>query len=107
MDRLGRTLADELQHFITSISAEHLEYFGHDGLGIEPCLRVHRGGAVLIDEYIRKHHAADLQSAIQHPVLGKGLKRVRTETADCTFLDRDEYLMLAREPQQQIDIERL
>src|SRR5207244_2149316 len=69
--------------------------------------RIHGSRRVLIDELIRKYHAANAQALIEQPLLGQFLQDVRTEAANSAFLDRDEHFVLARKARNQIDIEGL
>ena len=48
-----------------------------------------------------------LQPAIERAVLGQRLQHIGAEAADRAFLDGDQHLVLARQPQQQIGVERL
>ena len=62
----------------------------------------------MVDEDIRQYHAANLESrAIERARVAEHLHDLRAETADGAFLDRDEQLMFAREPKDELAIEWL
>ncbi len=50
---------------------------------------------------------ADLEAAVEHAVVGERLQHMGAEAADRAFLDGDQHLVLARQPQQQVGVERL
>jgi hypothetical protein len=59
---------------------------------------VHPLGLRLIHEDIRHDERADLQPAVEKPVLGEELQDVAAEAADRAFFDGDQHLMLAGKP---------
>ena len=101
------TALGELHHFATHVLAERLEGLGDDAFGVEAGLGIHGVGRVLIDENVRQHHRADLEPAVEHAVLGERLQHIGAEAADRAFLDGEQHFVLAGEPQQHVDVERL
>src|ERR1043166_1062624 len=102
-----RSLADQLDAIAPRIPAKRLEHLGDDSFGVEARLRVHRGRRILIDEQIRQDHATDFQSVFQSAVFRKGLQDEGAEAADRALFDRDQHLVLARQPADEIDVEGL
>src|SRR5579871_4634784 len=89
------------------VLSKRLEHLGDDALGVKTCLGVHDVGRVLIDENVGQYHGTELDAAVEGAGLREGLQDVGPEPADRTFLDCDHDFVLAREPQHEVDIERL
>ena len=67
--------------------------------GVEAGLGVHALGLVVVEEDVGQHHGAHLQAAVERAALGEKLQDVGAEAADRAFLDGDQHLVLAGEPQ--------
>src|SRR5262249_31647494 len=97
----------EFDDLSTNVASKRLEDLGDDSLGVEACLGVHHGWAVLVDERVRQHHAAHFETIFERAGLGKSLQDMGAEAANGALFESDQHLMLAREPQQKINIEWL
>src|SRR4249920_1818155 len=87
---------------------EHVKDLVDNSVRVKPSLGIHGWRAVMIDEDIRQYHAADLEAdAFERASITEQLHYVGTEAANGTFLDRDEQFMFARQPQDELSIERL
>src|SRR5215471_6947652 len=99
--------ASELHRFALQVLAERLERRGDDAFGVQAGLGIHRRGRVLVYEDVRQHHWAHFEAAVEHAVGSERVQHVGGEAADGAFLDGDEHLVFAREPKEQVGIERL
>src|SRR5262245_50871764 len=102
--RLG---APELHRLAAQVLAQRLECRADDALGIEPGLGGRRRWRILTDEDAGQHHRTHLEPAVEHAAIGERMQYLSGKAADGAFLDGDEHLVLAREAQQEVGIERL
>ena len=75
--------------------------------GVEAGLLVHLLRLVVVDEDVGQHHRPHLQAAVEQARAGQVLQHVAAEAADRAFLDGDQHLVLARQPADQVVVERL
>src|SRR5579883_1338107 len=73
----------------------------HDVARVEPGLVVLLDRRVMVDEAVGKHHRADLEALIELPRNRQMVQHLRRESTDRGLLDRDQHLVLAREPVDQ------
>jgi hypothetical protein len=71
----------------------------------EASRRVHSGRRILIDELVRKNHAAYAQAAIEQPVQ-PALARRMNRSLNGAFLNCDQYPVRLRKLGEQLNIER-
>ncbi len=75
--------------------SEHLEDLVDDTVRVKSGLRVHGRRTVVIDEDIRQHHAADLESrSLERARFAERLHNVRSKSTNGTFLNCDQQFML-------------
>ena len=86
---------------------QRLEHRVDDLRGVEPRQLVHLLGPVLVDEDIRQHHGPYLQPVVQRAFHGQELQHMAAEAADRAFLDGDQRFVVARQPQDQVAVQRL
>ena len=74
--------------------------------GVEPGLIILRLRAVVVEEDVGQHHGADLEPVVEQAVHRQMMQHVTAEAADRPFLNRDHNLMFARQPSDEIGVER-
>ena len=76
-------------------------------LASRPAARIQPLGLVLVDEEVGQRHRPHLEAAVERARSRREAEHMRAEAADRAFLDRDQHLVVAREAQDQIAVERL
>ena len=74
---------------------------------VEPGLVVLRLWQIVIEEDVGQHHRADLDPVIEQSVHRQMIEHLAAEAANRPLLDRDHDLVLAHQPVDEIDVERL
>ena len=104
IDRKAIQRSGELHDIAAHILSQRFERLGDNAFGVEPGLGIHGVRTVLIDEDVGQHHRADFEAAVENAMLGQRLHHKSAEAADRAFFDRQQHFVLAREPQQEIDV---
>src|ERR1700730_6102661 len=102
----GNLCAAELEVLPAQVLTERAERLRNDAFGVETGLGIHRRGGILVDEGVGQHHRSHLDP-VEHAMLSQWVEHMRPEAADRALLDGDQYFVLAREPQEKIDVEGL